>query len=249
MRLNRFFLPGAMTGATMALPDDESGHATRVLRVNAGTNIRVFDGHGHEFAAVVRTAGRSGVEVEVGEGVPAPAAEPRVSVTLVMAMLKGDHMDAVVRDATMLGVRAVQPVVTERTEAPADALGGGKRRARLERVAVSSAKQCGRAVVPEVFEPRPLLELLSQWGTEQGADRLACVEPSATADAVAVRDVTTPVPRTVSLVIGPEGGWSGPELLALAAHCRFVRLGARTLRADAAPLVALAALLTVWGDI
>ena len=75
MRLNRFFLPGAVSGATMALPGDEAGHATRVLRVTAGTSVRVFDGQGHEFAAVVRSVGRSGVDVEVGEGVPAPAAE------------------------------------------------------------------------------------------------------------------------------------------------------------------------------
>ena len=249
MRLSRFFLPGAVSGATMPLPDDESGHATRVLRVNAGTSVRVFDGHGHEFAAVVRAAGRSGVEVEVGEGVPALAPEPKVSVTLVMAILKGDHMDAVVRDATMLGVRAVQPVVTDRTEVTMAALSGGRRRARLERVAVSSVKQCGRAVVPEVFEPVPLQELLSRWGAEPGAERLACVEPSAGVEAGSVRDVTTPESRAATLVIGPEGGWSGPELQALAARCRLVRLGARTLRADVAPLVALSALMTVWGDL
>ncbi|MDO8794688.1 MAG: RsmE family RNA methyltransferase [Vicinamibacterales bacterium] len=249
MRLNRFHLPGAVSGATMLLPDDESGHATRVLRVHAGTSIRVFDGLGHEFAAVVRAAGRSGVVVEVGKGVPAPAAEPGVSVTLVMAILKGDHMDAVVRDATMLGVCAVQPVVTDRTEVTMAALSRGRRRARLERVAVSSAKQCGRAVVPEVFEPVPLPELLSRWGTEPGATRLVCVEPSASVEAVSVRDIMRPESPVATLVIGPEGGWSGPELQALAVHCRFVRLGARTLRADAAPLVALAALMTVWGDL
>ena len=249
MRLNRFYLPGAVSGATLPLPGDESGHATRVLRVNEGTSIRVFDGHGHEFAAVVRAVGRSGVEVEVGEGVPAPAAEPRVSVTLVMAVLKGDHMDAVVRDATMLGVTAVQPVVTERTEVQMAALSGGRRRARLQRVAVSSVKQCGRAVVPEVFEPVDLPVLLRQWATEPAAERFVFVEPSAGVEAESVRDVAAPPSRAATLVIGPEGGWSGPELQALASRCRLVRLGARTLRADAAPLVALTALMTVWGDL
>ena len=249
MRLNRFFLPGAVSGATMALPGDEAGHATRVLRVTAGTSVRVFDGQGHEFAAVVRSVGRSGVDVEVGEGVPAPAAEAMVSFTLVMAVLKGDHMDAVVRDATMLGVTAVQPVVTERTEVQMSALSGGRRRARLERVAVSSAKQCGRAVVPQVLEPVDLPVLLRQWATEPAAERFVFVEPNAAVETESVRDVVAPASRAATLVIGPEGGWSAPELQALASRCRLVRLGARTLRADAAPLVALTALMTAWGDI
>lgn len=249
MRLHRFYLPGAVSGATLPLPDDEAGHATRVLRVHEGTSIRVFDGHGHEFAALVRAVGRSGVEVDVGEGVAAPAAESTLSVTLVMAVLKGDHMDAVVRDATMLGVTAVQPVVTERTEWPMAALSGGRRRARLERVAVASVKQCGRAVVPEVFEPIDLPGLLRQWATEPEAERVVCVEPSAGVEALPVRDVAVPVSRAATLVIGPEGGWSESELHAMAPWCRFVRLGARTLRADATPLVALTALMTVWGEI
>ncbi|MEQ1896199.1 MAG: RsmE family RNA methyltransferase [Vicinamibacterales bacterium] len=249
MRLNRFYLPGAVSGATMPLPDDESGHATRVLRVNEGTSIRVFDGHGHEFAAVVRSVGRSGVEVDVGEGVPAPAAEARVSLTLVMAVLKGDHMDAVVRDAAMLGVTAVQPVVTERTEVQMAALSGGRRRARLQRVAVSSVKQCGRAVVPEVFDPVNLPVLVRQWATEPAAERFALVEPSAGVETESVRNVAAPASGAATVVVGPEGGWSGPELHALAPLCRFVTLGARTLRADAAPLVALTALMTVWGEI
>lgn len=250
MRLNRFHLPDAVPGALMPLPDDEAGHATRVLRLRSGAAVRVFDGCGHEYAAAVRTVGRSGVTVEVEQEVLPPSAEAGVALTLVVAVLKGDHMDAVVRDATMLGVVAVQPVLTERTEVPASVAGAGNRRERWQRVAVSSTKQCGRAVVPAVLAPVDLQALVKAWeaGGAPGA-RLACVEPSAPVEAVTARDVAMPAGGAATLVVGPEGGWAEDELRLMGPQCRFIRLGARTLRADAAPLVALIALMTVWGEV
>ena len=74
-------------------------------------------------------------------------------LTLAQAVLKGDKMDDVVRDAVMMGVAAIQPIVTARSEVTRAALERGHRRERWQRVAVSSAKQCGRAVVPAVLEP------------------------------------------------------------------------------------------------
>ncbi len=82
-----------------------------------------------------------------------PAPETRVPATLVMCVLKGDKMDDVVRDAVMLGATAIQPIVSERTEMGSAALARSRRVERWQRVAVSSVKQCGRAVVPPVREP------------------------------------------------------------------------------------------------
>ncbi|MGE3405064.1 MAG: 16S rRNA (uracil(1498)-N(3))-methyltransferase, partial [Vicinamibacterales bacterium] len=250
MRVNRFYLPGAAPRAVLPLPEDEAAHAVRVLRVAPGDAVRVFDGEGHEFPAVVRTIAKGRVEVELGEAVAPPAPEMALDVTLAMAVLKGDHMDGVVRDATMLGVRALVPVVTARTETSRAALERGSRAERWRRVAVASAKQCGRAVVPAMGAPVDVETLLAGWQEAPAAEtRLVCVEPSAAVDAGRVQDVGRPASGRATILVGPEGGWAPAELEALLRHAGAVMIGQRTLRAETAPLVALVALLTAWREI
>ena len=249
--LPRFFAPGAsVPGEVIALSDAETQHLMRVLRLRAGAAIRVFDGYGHEFDAVVSQAVKSGVTVTLGAAVDAPAAETRVAITLAQSVLKGDKMDDVIRDAVMMGVAAIQPIVAARSEVSLASLTRGGRRARWQRIAVSSAKQCGRAVVPLVLDPQGFEGLvLATPQPRVGGPGLMLVEPSAAADAVALSDLDPRAPCEATLVVGPEGGWSPQEVALAAGTCRFVRLGSRTLRADAAAIVALAALLTIWREI
>lgn len=227
------------------LPTDEAEHLVRVLRLGAGADVEIFDGRGCLWRAEVIEAGRRGVTVrlvEPGEAAP----ETRVRTVLAVGVLKGDKMDGVVRDAVMLGVDAVQPLVSSRVEIAPAALARRGRVERWRRVAVASVKQCGRAVVPAVLDPLTFDQYLVAGGA---GVRLMCVEPSAVGGkAVAVRDV--PPQAAAHVVVGPEGGWTPGEVAAAAAaHWVLVSLGARTLRADAAPLVALTALLATWGDL
>ena len=245
----RFFVPGTYaTGDQIALPDDEARHLTRVLRLRPGDAVCVFDGRGHEFDALVAntTKGAAGVQVREAR---AAATEARVAITVAHAVLKGDKMDDVVRDAVMIGAAAIQPVVTARTEVTLSALARGRRQDRWSRVAVSSAKQCGRAVVPSLAEPiafDALLEALRRLSLPQPA--LMLVEPSADGGAMTLEDLDPATPREATVVIGPEGGWTPDEIERGSAACRLVRLGGRTLRADAMALVALAALFTKWRE-
>ena len=179
MSLHRFYAPGAdRADLAVDLPSDEARHLTQVLRLGTGAAVRVFDGRGREHAAVVTEAGRGGVRIRTGTAVAAPP-EPGVRVTLGVALLKGRKVDAVVRDATMLGVAEVQPLVTARTDVPARRFGAAAAE-RWTRIAVASAKQCGRAVVPCVRPPVDLGRFLAEAGS--GAElRLFFVEPSAAA--------------------------------------------------------------------
>jgi 16S rRNA (uracil1498-N3)-methyltransferase len=156
------------------LPRDEAEHLTRVLRLGVGDTVSVFDGRGHEFLARVASALRRDVRVQLVSRVE-PAAEATVALTLAQAVLKGEKMDEVIRDAVMLGVAAVQPIVTKRTEMTV-ALVRDTRVERWRRVALASTKQSRRAVVPEIRTPLTLDAFLDD---PPGALRLMLVEPSA----------------------------------------------------------------------
>src|SRR3954462_3783206 len=174
--MNRFFAPSLDPGdETVILPRDEAEHLTRVLRLGVGGTVGVFDGRGREFLARVVTADRRDVRVQLLSRVETPP-EPAVPVTLAQAVLKGEKMDDVVRDAVMLGVAAVQPIVTRRTEATVAALSRGGRLDRWRRVALASVKQSRRAVVPEIRLPLTV----ENWLDEPRSDlSLMLVEPSA----------------------------------------------------------------------
>ncbi len=116
----------------------------------------MFDGRGREFDGRVELVERSRAVVAVGAELPAAGTEPAVAMSLAQALLKGDGMDQVVRDAVMLGVSRIVPLETGRCETTAKRVMASGRVARWQRIAVASTKQCGRTVVPEVMEPRTL---------------------------------------------------------------------------------------------
>jgi 16S rRNA (uracil1498-N3)-methyltransferase len=197
--------------------------------------------------ARVASAVRQDVRVQLVSRVDPPP-EPSVAITLAQAVLKGDRMDDVVRDAVMLGAAAIQPVVTARSETTVAALLRGARVERWRRVAVASVKQSRRAVVPEVRVPLTIETLLNDPATSL---RLMLVEPGP-ADAVeplaAIQKL--PPPADATILVGPEGGWTDAERRAAREHgARLVTLGHRTLRADAVPIAAISVLQFLWGDL
>src|SRR3954451_23297201 len=243
--MNRFFAPSLDPGdETVILPRDEAEHLTRVLRLGVGDTVAVFDGRGREFLARVVTADRRDVRVQLLSRVETPP-EPAVPVTLAQAVLKGEKMDDVVRDAVMLGVCAVQPIVTRRTEATVAALVRGARVDRWRRVALASAKQSRRAVLPEVRMSLTFENFLDE---PAAALRLMLVEPGATSVAEPVSALRPArAPADATLMIGPEGGWDEREWSAARERgIRLVSLGPRTLRADAVPVAAISVLDFLW---
>lgn len=177
-----------------------------------------------------------------------PAPEPRVAITLAQSVLKADKMDDVVRDAVMIGVAAIQPIITARCEISGASLVRSRRRERWQRIAVSSAKQCGRAVVPPIAEPRQFAPSEPSSGADLPDPVFTLVEPNTSAGtALASLDVAR-VPDRATLIVGPEGGWTSEEVEAAAALGTLLTLGRRTLRADAMALVALAALFAKYGE-
>jgi 16S rRNA (uracil1498-N3)-methyltransferase len=245
--MHRFYAPALDPGdETVVLLRDEAEHLTRVLRLGVGDTVAVFDGRGHEFVARVASALRRDVRVQIVSRVE-PAAESSVALTLAQAILKGDKMDDVIRDAVMLGAFAVQPIVTRRSETTVAALLKGARLDRWRRVALASVKQSRRAVLPDIRMPLTLDTALDEPAVGL---QLMLVEPSAS---VSVEPMSAlrqaPVPADAILYVGPEGGWAAEEYAAAAARgIRLISLGPRTLRADAVPIAAISVLQFLWEE-
>ena len=245
--MHRFFAPSWDAGDDLVtLPREEAEHLTRVLRIGVGDTVAVFDGRGQEFLARVASALRRDVRLQLVSRVE-PAAEPGVALTLVQAALKGDKMDDVIRDAVMLGVAAIQPIVTKRSETTVATLMTGGRVDRWRRVALASVKQSRRAVVPDIRVPLTLDTFLDE---PPAALRLMLVEPDAAASGEPLSAIQgQAAPSDASVLIGPEGGWTDEETSAARARgVRLVTLGRRTLRADAVPVAAISVLQFLWGD-
>jgi 16S rRNA (uracil1498-N3)-methyltransferase len=244
--VHRFYAPGLSADSTVELPQDEAQHLARVLRLRAGDEIAIFDGRGREALARVVSVTSRRVTVDV----VAPRAavpEPQVAITLAQALLKSDKMDRVIRDAVMLGVAAVQPFVSRRTDVPMNAVRKGGRQGRWDRTVIASVKQCGRAVVPPVHPTQECSELLK---STSGRTRLMLVEPDAARGLPDLTSLEGQRPSDAIVLVGPEGGWDQQEVAdAAAAGVTLLSFGARVLRADAAGAAVIPVLQYIWRDL
>lgn len=237
--MHRVHVPAA-SPPTAVLTADEAHHARHVLRLDVGDAVVAFDGRGHEWNATIASVTRTEVTLALGDA-RTPVAEPPVSITLAVGLLKGEQMDDVVRDATMLGVVRIMPLLSAHVAVP-KAAWQTRGIDRWQRVAVASAKQCQRAVVPDVLAAQSLSEAITPW---QAGSIVICVEPGLGG---AVEVPPTPATKQTLLLVGPEGGWAPDEVaLALARGAVPLALGPRTLRAESAPGVALSVLWARWG--
>ena len=239
----RFHVADAAPGSRLTLPDHLAHHAREVLRLRAGSEVRIFDGLGAEFEATLDSVTRQGVTARLG-GVVAPRC-PESPLRLILALppLKGDRMETVIQKATELGVAEVRPVVTARTDAAGRPALQGSRQERWEKVASGAAEQCGRAVVP-VIHPTTTLGALLDVPFE--GRRILFLEtpgqPPLRADG--------PRPASALALVGPAGGWEPAEAARIqAAGFQPAGLGPRVLRAETAAIAAVTVLQLLWGDL
>lgn len=222
------------TGLALALPPGAARHV-QVLRLQPGDAVTLFDGRGGEYAARIARMGRSEVDVAVGDHLPVEReAARRVQVAVVVPA--NDRMDALVEKAAELGAAAVQPLMSERSVLRLAGERAQKKQAHWQAIAVAACEQCGRNRVPVV---QPVRTLAAWLGDVASGERwLLSPAPDAAPWPAAVDA------DSVTLLSGPEGGLSpAEEQAARAQGFRAISLGPRILRADTAPLAALAALV------
>ncbi|MBM4221517.1 MAG: 16S rRNA (uracil(1498)-N(3))-methyltransferase [Gammaproteobacteria bacterium] len=243
MQRSRIYSPEALrTGATLVLAESATTHITRVLRLGAGDPIILFDGTGIDYAATIVAPARKGVTVLVGAGEAVDRESP-LQLSLLQGISRGPRMDLVVQKATELGVSLIQPILTERSVVRLDAERSTARLQHWHNIVISACEQCGRSVLPEVREPVDLVAAVA--GLAAGTPGFM-LDP----DGDTALDQLRPGSRQIALAIGPEGGFTESERVALTrAGFGRLRLGPRILRTETAPLAALSILQFACGDL
>ncbi len=237
MAISRFYVPGSLElGASVALPENTAHHLARVLRLQTGDSVILFNGEGGEFECIIETLEKKAVTVRPLSFSDDDRATS-LKVHLGMCILKRDAMDNVFMKATELGVTSITPLVSDHCAVSRKSI--ENRQKHWKQVSISACEQCGLNILPQIDEPQQLTE----WIQSRDGKRI-----------IALPDATTPVnaaehPSEVSLLVGPEGGFSDAEVdAASASGFEAVSFGARMLRAETAPIVALSVLQYEWGD-
>jgi len=240
-RLWRAYHPGlpGEAGAEVELLREEAHHVGRVLRLGPGERLSVFDGAGREWDAVILSSSPARVVVRL-ERERAEAVEAALEVRLFQGLCRPERMDWLVQKATEIGVAAIHPVATARSEAARTA---DRRLERWRRIAIEAAKQSGRRRIPDVA---PCDDLPA---AERGGAPALLLNPGPASRPLGGLLRERP-PGEVRIAAGPESGFSDEEIERWrASGWRLASLGPRTLRAETAGVVAVALILHVWGDL
>ena len=241
MRIPRIYQPGSLQpGAETELSDDAANHVGRVLRMQSGAELSLFNGDGFNYAAQIIETGKKNVRVKVVAANANPVESP-LRIHLGQGISRGDRMDFAIQKAVELGVTEITPLFTERCGVKLDAERLQKRTEQWQKIAISACEQSGRSIVPTVH---PALNL-DKWLAQQTHELKRTLDPWAK-DTI---KTLTPV-SALRLVIGPEGGFSDREVeLTTQAGFVAVQLGPRVLRTETAALTAISALQLQMGDL
>lgn len=220
-------------GASIDLPREAAHYLTKVIRKSEGDFVRVFNGTGEEWRAIIETVSKKSAQLSVQEQLRDPTPTP--DITLLFAPVRKHRTAFIIEKGTELGVRTFQPVLTSRTQFPRLNID----KARLQ--AIEAAEQTERLDVPKIKAARPLLEVLGVWGDTP------ILFADEAGDAQGAHDACAKLSAPIAILIGPEGGFTDAEREALRAmkNVHPVSLGPRILRADTAAI----ALLSVWQSV
>lgn len=221
----RFYAPDI--AETLRLPESDSGHCVRVLRMRQGDEIEVTDGRGHIYRCAIVDPHPKHALVDIRECLEAPLPWTYMLTVAVAPTKHMDRMEWLVEKLTEVGVNRFVPLLTrhsERKEIKTE---------RLEKIAVSAMKQSLKAIMPEIVPMTPLAEFIAN---DNSAQRFVGYCDDTVERRVLSREITAG--RDVSVMIGPEGDFSPEEIsVVIAAGYLPVTLGDNRLRTETAALV------------
>lgn len=218
---------------SVTVTGEEFHHSIRVVRARVGEEVELFDRVGNAARGIVESIDRDRAVIAAHD--PLPSRESPLAIHLAMAVIQLEKFELVLQKATELGVKTIIPLVTERVELRPERYSG--RMERWNKIVFEAVKQSGRTLAPVIALPETFDQALAHSGTKILFDADVENEPVAALD-------------EVTILIGPEGGWSGEELArARACNVVFARLGPRRLRAETAAIAAVSVVASRFGDL
>jgi 16S rRNA (uracil1498-N3)-methyltransferase len=242
MRIPRIYTSSSLdVQSELALETEASQHIAKVLRMQVGDALTLFNGDGNAYDARITSATKKSVAVKI-EGHTSEDHESPLAIHLGIAVSRGERMDWVVQKTTELGVAEITPLFTERTEVKLSGDRAEKKLRHWRQIAINACQQCVRNRLPTVHS----FTDASAWQREVDAERKLVLHHRALSNNDSVSSTS---PTTIALLIGPEGGLSEDEIAcAEQAGFQSLRLGPRVLRTETAPLATIAILQSRWGD-
>lgn len=243
MRIPRIFHPDILPGAggEIELSEDAANHVGRVLRMNTGQSLQLFDGSNQVFDAEIIQAGKKNVRVRFTAGKLEDKESP-LHLHLGQVMSRGEKMEFTIQKSIELGVNIITPLFSERCGVKLDTERLEKKVGQWQKIAIAACEQCGRNRLPTIRSAMTL----EAWCAEQDAALKLNLHPRATQS---INTLPLPVSQ-VRLLIGPEGGLSSNEI-SMTAEYGFtdILLGPRVLRTETTALTAITALQVRFGDL
>jgi len=242
MRTPRFYTNQALhKNQSVLLEQTPSHHLIRVLRSKPGSTVVLFNGDGCEYQAVYTEDEDKLARVLIAS-VAEPVRESRLRIHIGQGISRGERMDLVMQKSVELGVQAITPLWTRRSQVRLDEKRLAKRLSHWEGIVVSACEQSGRVQLPSLSSACGLQDWLN---TRNENDTSLVLDPAAEQVLSDVRPN-----QQVRVLIGPEGGLEDSEIeKAVGAGFSRVKLGPRVLRTETAALAILAAMQTLWGDL
>ncbi|MCE2595876.1 16S rRNA (uracil(1498)-N(3))-methyltransferase [Motilimonas cestriensis] len=244
MRVPRIYEPQALRLNTqLDLNDDAANHVGRVLRLNVGDQIWLFNGEDeNQYLANIVQSTKKHVQVKIVE-CQTTANESPLKIHLGQAISRGDRMDFVIQKSVELGVDAITPIFSERCGVKLSGERLEKKRQQWQKIAIAACEQSGRNQVPEINQPISF----NDWINQQDDAVKLTLHPRAN---YRINTLPEPKVKQIRLLIGPEGGFTGDEVN-LSEQAGFIEtlLGPRILRTETAALTAITALQCRFGDL
>lgn len=237
----RFFVEEEPFGEYL-VGGENGAHIVKSLRMKPGEQLTLCAGTGKDFFCTVLSCGPEGALVRVDRE-QASVSEPRIRVTVCPCWPKADKLETVVQKAVELGAVEIWPLGSSRCVVRLDERSAAKKTVRLQKIALEAAQQSGRGIVPRVLPPAPLKKALEQAAAM--GDVLFFYEKGS----ASLKQALGAAGDRLFLFVGPEGGFA-PEEAAFAESlgAKLLTLGPRILRAETAPLAALAAVMYEKGE-
>jgi 16S rRNA (uracil1498-N3)-methyltransferase len=220
-----------------------------VLRVDTGERVRLFDGSGSEWEVEVDHVGKSEISTTLISAVE-PVPEPSASVTMILGLARPERIELAIQKCTELGAVRFVPVMSERVQGGNTGTPSDKRLERWQRIAIEAAEQSGRAVVPVVETPVPIIDAIAKEIEDQA---VLCMWEEVGDESISLSTALKHLAKNtsrVAAVIGPPGGFSYQEVSAIRnAGASLVTLGSRVLRSETAAITVMSAILYELGDL